>query len=176
MADTSASGPTGPDTAERPPSENWKGVKRDAQGIADAAAEEARKLGDTARREASTFAERRKNTVAQSVADIAGSVRETGDGFADKPNIQAFTRAAADGLDDLAEQISRKSFGELYSDAERFARRRPVAVAAGAAAVGLLAARFLKSSAKHARDYENRQDEDEDGVGGFRGGGAGERY
>lgn len=163
MANSSARGSTA-GSGDRRPAEEWDGVKSDAQRIADTASAEARKLSDTAKREATTFADRRKNSVAQSVSDIADSIRETGEGFGDKPNIHAFTKAAADGLEDLSEQISQKSFGELYTDAERFARARPMVVAAGAAAIGLLAARFLKSSAEKARASEREyltDDEDD---------------
>jgi hypothetical protein len=51
------------------------------------------------------------------------------------------------GLDQLADGIRDRSFAEIYSDVESFARLQPVTVAAGAVLAGFLLARFIKSSA-----------------------------
>ena len=120
--------------------------------IADAAKEQSRSLLDAAKGQATSFADGRKDTVAQAVADIAASLRDTGGGFADRPNIQGFVGSAADGLDQLASGIRDRSFAELYGEVEDFARRQPVALGVGAVAVGFLLARFIKSSAEELSD------------------------
>lgn len=119
-----------------------------AGDIADAAKEQGKNLLESAKGQATTFADERKGNAAQSIAEIANSLRETGGGFEDRPSIKAFVGTAADGLDQLAEGIRDRSFAEIYSDVESFARRQPVTVAAGAVLAGFLLARFIKSSAE----------------------------
>ncbi len=123
-----------------------------AANLADAAKGQTRTLLDAAKGQATSFADSRKDTVAQAVADIASSLRDSGEGFADRPNIQGFVSAAADGLDGIAGSLRDRTFGELYGEAEDFARRQPVAVGIGAVAVGFLLARFIKSSADELSD------------------------
>jgi hypothetical protein len=124
------------------------GLAGAATDLAGAALEQGRALLGGAREQATGFADRQKDQAAQSVADLATSLRSTGDTFDGRPNIQAFVGSAADGLESLADSIRDRSFIELYGEAERFARERPVAVAAGALVAGFFAARFIKSSAE----------------------------
>jgi hypothetical protein len=124
------------------------GLAGAATDLAGAALDQGRQILGTAREQATGFADRQKDQAAQSVADLATSLRGTGDTFEGRPNIQAFVGSAADGLEALADSIRERSFIELYGEAERFARERPVAVGAGAVVAGFLLARFIKSSAE----------------------------
>jgi hypothetical protein len=124
------------------------GLAGAATDLAGAALEQGRHLIGTAREQATTFADRQKDEAAQSVADLATSLRSTGETFEGRPNIQAFVDSAADGLESLADSIRERSFIELYGEAERFARERPVAVGAATVVAGFLLARFIKSSAE----------------------------
>jgi hypothetical protein len=123
------------------------GLAGAATDLAGAALEQGRALLGGAREQATGFADLQKNQAAQSVADLATSLRSTGETFEGRPNIQAFVGSAADGLESLADSIRDRSFIELYGEAERFARERPVAVGTGALIAGFLLARFIKSSA-----------------------------
>ncbi|MBV9077677.1 MAG: hypothetical protein JO048_09350 [Methylobacteriaceae bacterium] len=118
-----------------------------AGDIASTAVEQGRNLLQNAKGHATGFADQRKDDAAQSIADVARSLRESGTGFDDRPNIAAFVGSAADGLDLLANGIRERSFAEIYAEAETFARERPVAVGIGAALAGFFLARFIKSSA-----------------------------
>ena len=122
-------------------------VKGAASDLKAAALEQGRGLYENARKEATSFADRRKDDAAQSVADIASSLRETGRTFEDRPNIQAFVSGAADGLDQLASGLKDRSFADIYTDVEAYARRSPLVVGATAVAAGFLLARFIKASA-----------------------------
>jgi hypothetical protein len=66
---------------------------------------------------------------------------------------------AARIVEKTAEQVERfstrlreKDLGELVRDAERLARRQPAMFIGGAIALGIVAARFLKSSTERNRD------------------------
>ncbi len=124
----------------------WRGLKGDVDNLADVAAEQGRGLLDAARLQAQDYIEQRKGEAAQSVQDLARSLRGSGRDMADKPHVRAFFDSAADGLESLGTSIERRSLSDFYGEAEAIARRAPVAVAVGTFMVGLLAARFIKSS------------------------------
>jgi hypothetical protein len=124
----------------------WRALQGDVEGLADVAAERGRGLLDAARLQAQTYVEQRKSDAAQSVHDLAQTIRNSGRDLGDKPNVRAFFDSAADGLEQLGSSIERRSLGDFYSEAESFARRAPVAVAVGTFVAGLIAARFIKSS------------------------------
>ncbi|MCJ2069865.1 hypothetical protein MKK75_13860 [Methylobacterium sp. J-030] len=124
----------------------WRALQGDVEGLADVAAERGRGLLDAARLQAQGYVEQRKTDAAQSVHDLAQTIRNSGRDLGDKPNVRAFFDSAADGLEQLGSSIERRSLGDFYSEAESFARRAPVAVAVGTFVAGLIAARFIKSS------------------------------
>jgi hypothetical protein len=124
----------------------WRALQGDVEGLADEAAERGRGLLDAARLQAQSYVEQRKSDAAQSVHDLAQTIRNSGRDLGDKPNVRAFFDSAADGLEQLGSTIERRSLGDFYSEAESFARRAPVAVAVGTFVAGLIAARFIKSS------------------------------
>lgn len=139
------------------------GVADEVQGAAgdikSAAKEHGRHLFETAKSEATGFADRRKDDAAKSVSDIAASLRGTGQSLEERPNIRAFVEGAADGLESLADGLRDRSFADIYGDVEAYARRSPLAVGAVAVAAGFLLARFIKSSSDDlsdkARDSRN---------------------
>jgi hypothetical protein len=130
--------------------ETWDSVKDDVTGLASEAAERGRSFVESAMGQATDYVDRRKGDAAQSVEDIATSLRESGRAFDDRPNIKAFVDVAADGLEQLADSIRGREFADIYADIEEAARRRPVAVAAVSTIAGFMLARFLKSSAQDA--------------------------
>ena len=139
-------------------SPEWASLKGDVGDIADAAVQRGRHFLDAAKEQATVYVDRRKDNVAQSVTDLAGSLRESTSSFEDRPNIRAFVDSAAEGLDQLADSIRERSFADIFNEVEDVVRRRPAAVAAVTIAVGFLAARFIKSSAEGLRQEYAAQD------------------
>jgi hypothetical protein len=137
------------DPAGTEPAE-WDDLKGDVGEIAGVAIERGRHFLDTARHQATDYVDRRKGDMAQSVADLANSLRESTKSFDDRPNIRAFVDSAAEGLDQFAGSIREQSFSDIYGEVEEAMRRRPVAVAAVSVALGFLAARFIKASAENS--------------------------
>lgn len=127
-------------------------LKSGAGELKTAAVEHGRHLLESAKDQATGFADQRKDDVARSVSDIASSLRESGRQFGERPNIQAFVGSAADGLEQLAAGLRERSFADIYSDVENYARRSPVTVGAVAAVAGFLLARFIKASAEDMAD------------------------
>lgn len=135
---------------------DWDALKGDVADIASAAVEQGRTLLESTRDQATTYVDRRKDEAAQSVADFASTLRESGKGLDDSPNVQAIIESAAGGLDQLAETIRSRTFADVYNELEVVMRRRPAAFAAATAVAGFVLARFIKSSAEGLRDYEQQ--------------------
>lgn len=139
-----------------PEGEDWNALKGDVGEIADVAVERGKHFLDSAKTQATDYVDKRKNDAAQSVADLAQSLRDATQDFQDRPNIRAFVDNAAGGLDQLADTIRERSFNEIFGDVEEVVRRRPMAVAAATMVAGFLVARFIKSSAEGIR-HDNMQ-------------------
>jgi hypothetical protein len=131
--------------------EEWDALKGDVGDIAGAAAERSRYFIDSAREQATDYVDRRKDDIAQSVADFATTLRESTHSFDERPNIRAVVDTAAEGLEQLADSIRDRSFADFFNEFEGVVRRRPATVAAVSVAVGFLAARFIKSTAEDLR-------------------------
>ena len=123
-----------------------KDLRNDVDGIASLAAERGRGFVDAAKAQATDYVDRRRGDAAQSVHDLAKGLRDSSKSFDDKPNIKAFFDSAAEGLEQLGGSIEKRSFSDLYDDAEAFARKAPVAVAVATFVTGFVVARFVKSS------------------------------
>jgi hypothetical protein len=131
--------------------EDWDALRDDVGDIAGAAVERGRHFIDSAREQATDYVNRRKDDIAQSVADFATSLRESTHQFDERPNIRTVVDSAADGLEQLADTIRERTFADFFNDFEGVVRRRPATVAAVSVAVGFLAARFIKSTAEDLR-------------------------
>jgi len=136
---------------------DWDALKDDVGDIANAAVQRGRHFLDSAREQATGYVDRRKENVAQSVADFATSLREATSSFDDRPNIRAFVDSAAEGLDQFADSIRERSVEDIFNDVEEVVRHRPAAVAAVTVAIGFLTARFIKSSAEGMRQSPGSQ-------------------
>jgi hypothetical protein len=130
---------------------DWDTLKEDVGQIAGVAAERGRHFLDSAREQATLYVDHRKDAVAESVADLATSLREATSSFEDRPNIRAFADSAAEGLNQLAGTIRDRSVADIFSDMEDIVRERPAVVAAVSVALGFLTARFIKASAEGLR-------------------------
>lgn len=137
--------------------DDWGALRGDVGSIADAAVSQGRHFLDAAKDQATDFADKRKADVAQSVADLATSLRESTSSFDERPNIQAVVDSAAEGLEHLADLIRDRSFANIFSDVESIVRRRPITFGVTALALGFVAARVIKSTAEDLRDEQNAQ-------------------
>jgi ElaB/YqjD/DUF883 family membrane-anchored ribosome-binding protein len=136
------------------------GQQRQARdlSIASSAVEKGRELLDStlgaAREQATSYVDQRKDEVAQTIADFAGSLRQACEQFDDRPQIRGLVDGAANSIDEIAESIRARSFNEIFDYAEDMIRERPGTVAAATLALGFLVARFIKASAENIREQE----------------------
>jgi hypothetical protein len=105
---------------------------------------------------ATTKLEEQKATVAGGLTSVAESVRSMSSNLNQSPEqnpLADYTAQYADTAAQKIEQIARyfeqTDVKGMARDLESFARRNPAVVLGGAFAIGMLAARFMKSSPRH---------------------------
>ncbi len=86
------------------------------------------------------------NTVAHAFRQTSEHLRDS-----DQAGIAGYVDRAAGQVEHVAGYLSKRDLREIAQDAEQFARREPALFLGGALALGLFAARFLKSSGQAAQ-------------------------
>lgn len=81
-------------------------------------------------------------SVAQAVRETTRHLRE-----GQHETVAHYAEQAADQIERFSQRLRNKDVGELMTDAQRLARQKPALFVGGAFALGLIGARFLKSSA-----------------------------
>ena len=101
---------------------------------------------------ATTVIEEQKTNLAQGLTSVADSIRQMGENLrgAEQSGVAGTTAKYSESIATQVEQFSRyletKDLRAVANDVERYARRNPAVFLGGAFALGLLAARFLKSA------------------------------
>lgn len=124
---------------ERPPAE--EGAIEKARGTAEEA------LGAAEQRAKSTLGTQ-KVRAADSLTDVSHALRRTIDQLREEEHegIASYAERAAEQVDRFSESLRTKSVDEILSDVQDYAHRQPEVFLGGAFVLGLLGARFLKSS------------------------------
>jgi hypothetical protein len=104
-----------------------------------------------------------KGQLADQVGSLATAFRRTADELRgeDRMTMASITSAVARRADQAGNYLRRMDARAVREDLEDITRRRPALVLAGAAALGLMAARFFKSSGGGDREREHRAAEQE---------------
>jgi hypothetical protein len=89
-----------------------------------------------------------KQRATESIDQVARALRDTTDRMQEQgPNaIADYTRQAADQLERFSRRLDQQDLDELMRGAQRFARSQPWVFVGAAFGLGLVAARFFKSS------------------------------
>jgi hypothetical protein len=103
-------------------------------------------LAGAIREQVQGYAANRKQDAVRAVSDVAAAIRESGASFGGSPHLKAFFDSAATGVEELSEDIGRRTVGELYDEVEAAVRRRPGIALAAAAVAGIALVRFFKAS------------------------------
>jgi ElaB/YqjD/DUF883 family membrane-anchored ribosome-binding protein len=120
-------------------------VKEKAKEVAD----DTRSVMDQASDQAKSRIADQKEEASSQLHGLAEALRHTGDQLReqDQRAFASYSNQAADQIDQVSDYLERRSLNDLLHDAEDFARRQPELFIGGAFTLGLLAARFMKSSA-----------------------------
>ena len=120
-----------------------------------------RVMGDAQQRtteQVQTRLDSQKTRAAESLSGVAQSLRTTSRQLTEAPaGLGGYVQQAADQVDSLARYLENSEVGDLVDDVEDFARRSPAAFLGGAFVLGMLGARFLKSSRRNLVRSEVRQ-------------------
>ena len=107
------------------------------------------------REQATSQLNTQKNKATDGLGTVASAVRDTTTRLRsdNHDTVARYAEQAADQIERFSERIRNKDVGELMNDAQQLARRKPALFVGGAFALGLLGARFMKSSAESHDDY-----------------------
>jgi len=120
-------------------------------GRMDQAKEKAQQLISTAQErvaeKVTTRIDEQRHRAAHRLSDVAETIRSSGDSLpAGADGISRYINQAADRVDEVATFLHDSELGDIVGTVEDFARRQPAAFLGGAFALGILGARFLKST------------------------------
>jgi hypothetical protein len=116
-------------------------TKQKAQELAGQVQQKATQRVESGLAKGKTQAAQTLNTVAESLVVSGQQLRER-----NQQNVSRFVDQAADKVQRASNYLQNTEVSEIIDTAEEFARRRPGLFLTGAFALGLLGARFLKSS------------------------------
>ncbi len=114
-------------------------------------------LMDRVRDSATSQLGAQKDRATDGIGSVAQAVRQSTQQLRDQHHetIAQYVEQAADQLERFARRMKDRNVGDLAREAQELARRRPALFIGSAFALGLLGARFLKSSAPNGRTAYN---------------------
>ena len=120
--------------------ENSSGGAMTAQGVMD-----------RVRSAATTQLTTQKSRATDTIGSLATAMRGTTNTFREQKQdvVAQYVERAAEQLDRFSSHLREREVTDLLDDAGRFARRQPALFIGAAFAAGVIAARFLKSSAEN---------------------------
>jgi ElaB/YqjD/DUF883 family membrane-anchored ribosome-binding protein len=91
-----------------------------------------------------------KTRATEGLGSVAQAVRQSTQQLREQQHdtIAQYVEQLAQQLERFSSRLKDKDIGELVNDAQRFARQRPALFIGSAFAIGLLGARFFKSSSE----------------------------
>lgn len=99
-----------------------------------------------------------KDKATDGLGSVAQAVRQSTQQLRDQQHdtLAGYVEQAADQIDRLSKTLRNKDVGELFEDAQRLARRNPSLFIGSAFVLGVVGARFLKSSSRPDGDDDQR--------------------
>ncbi len=121
---------------------------QEAEQLRDKAWEKGAEFKERGRRKAEGILTGGKEKLAQGLENSAEAFRKMGDHFRDTRHAPMgdYAFRVSDGFDKASDYLSERSVKDISRDMETKARRQPLLVIGGAFLMGLVAARFIKSS------------------------------
>lgn len=101
----------------------------------------------------------RKEQAAEQIDGIARALRQTSRNLHDEHNdtVAQYADSLADGVERVSRYLHDNDVNQFLSDAERLAHRQPELFLGGAFTLGLLAARFFRSSGSRRQGHFSNQ-------------------
>jgi len=123
-------------------------AKETAGQVANQAQQKAGRVVDQTRQQMTSRLASQKDRAAEGLGSVAQALWQTGQQLReqDQDGVTSYIDNAASQVERFSTYLQNNDVGELINDVERFARRQPAVFLGGAFVLGLLGARFLKSS------------------------------
>lgn len=112
-------------------------------------------LVDRVRETASAQLSTQKDRATDGLGGLARAIRQSTQSLRDnqQETVAQYVEQAADRIDGLSTTLRDRDLTQLVADAEQFARRQPAVFIGASFVLGVLTARFLKSSGGAGRDW-----------------------
>jgi hypothetical protein len=129
------------------------GTREQIRQVRDQVVDQAKSTLREARDRAGSSLDDGRRQAADQIGNIAGAFHRTGEQLRNdqQERIAGLADSFAGQVDQVARYLREADFRTIGQDVERLARERPAVVFGAAFAVGLLAARFLKSGGSSER-------------------------
>jgi hypothetical protein len=129
-------------------------------GLADRLRSGGERLAGQAGDKARGFVSQGLERTSEALANVSKMVGDTAGGIEDRlgPEYGDYARRAAGAIENVANTIAEKDPDELIEDTRNFVRNSPGIALAGAAVVGFVVARLVKSGLASNRDDEDDRD------------------
>ncbi|PQO32014.1 hypothetical protein DTL21_17360 [Bremerella cremea] len=133
---------------ERPSSATAQEAKEAAQEVRAEVKEQAREARDRTLERGRQFAEERKGVAAEELGVFGSAIRSAADSLESdgEEAVAGYANMCAEQLENTSRYLRERKLGDLYHDANSFARKHPEIFLGGMFLAGLAAARFLKAS------------------------------
>jgi hypothetical protein len=145
----SPAGMSGSEAAEQ---SRKRGARAQIREVKDQVVEQAKNSFRQARDSATSSLTDSRKQAAERIGSFASAVRTTSDHLRseEQPGVANLTDSLADQAERLSSYLRNRDLRAVRDDAENIARRQPAVAIGVALALGMLAARFLKSSQRTA--------------------------
>lgn len=112
------------------------------------ATEAVSQMTDQAKQQAQSMLSRQKGQLTDTLSSVSSSLSQTGDSLRqqNQPTVAGVVDQAAGKVESVSRYLESHELNELVADVENFARRNTGLFLGGALALGVVAARFVKSS------------------------------
>jgi hypothetical protein len=130
-----------------------------AQDVVEQTQQKAGEVVDQAKQQATSQLSSQKDRAVDSLGTVADALRQTGNHLRqnDQQGIAQYADKAAERVEQFSGQLRGKDVQEIVRDVERYARQQPALFLGGAFVLGLLGARFLKSTARRDEQAEDER-------------------
>jgi hypothetical protein len=154
MPDTEARGP-----ADTTGQQSGGSAREQIRGMKDQVVDQAKNTFQQARERATSSLGESKNQFADQFGTMADALRRTTEHLRseDQQRIAGLTDTVARQVEQVADYLRNKDARAMRQDLENLARRQPALMIGGALVLGLIGARFLKSSERRgSRRYDGQ--------------------
>jgi ElaB/YqjD/DUF883 family membrane-anchored ribosome-binding protein len=164
----SPTGTMGTDAGDEPKGGGTGGTRAQIREVKDQVVDQAKNSFRQARDSAGTSLSQSRTQAADRITGIAEAVRGTSERLRseNQPSVANLTDSLADQVERLSSYLRDRDLTEVRRDLEQFARRQPAVAVGVALALGMLGARFIKSSQRQGGS-SGRSERGDYGSGGF---------